>query len=253
MKISVITICYNAENDIERTIRSVLSQTFLDMEYIIVDGDSKDNTVNIAQKIIKEFPHHQVHLISEPDNGIYDAMNKGIKLAKGEWINMMNAGDCFADQNVLQNIFGKKIPNNISFLYSDLYKKTNSGKYFRVNMYCSEHKKCLVHQSTIYKRTLHEQYGYYIVTPKIIISDYLFFLQIPINQMMKTDTVIAKYEGNGISEKGTWCKKQILCANIVYRHSSFWSLYFHYLKWRIRTFIPRKIREKIRIYLSEVK
>lgn len=138
MKISVITICYNAEKEIGRTVRSVLSQTFNDLEYIIVDGKSEDSTVSIAENIVKDYPQRKVEIISEPDKGIYDAMNKGIKKASGDWVCMMNAGDAFADENVLSNVFRKQIPENVSFLYSDLYKATSLGRKFRVNMYCSE-------------------------------------------------------------------------------------------------------------------
>lgn len=251
--ISVITVCYNAEKEIERTIRSVLGQTYKDLEYIIVDGASKDNTIGIAKQIIHEYPNRDVHIISEPDKGIYDAMNKGIKIAKGEWVNMMNAGDSFNNKNVLEKIFSKAIPDDISFIYSDFFKSTSFGKYFRVVRSCDEHHKSLVHQSTIYRRSLHEQYGYYVVTPKIIISDYLFFLQVPVKQMQKTDVVIARYEGSGVSEQGSWCEQQGLCANVIFRYQSFWSIYTDFLIWRIKHLIPKRWREWYRLKLSPIK
>ena len=138
MKISIITISYNVEKEIERTMRSVLNQTFQDLEYIVVDGKSSDKTVNIAKNIAREYTNRAIRIISEPDKGIYDAMNKGIKMATGEWVNMMNAGDVFANDNVLENIFNENISEDIAFLYSDLYKKTSFGRYFKVNMYCTE-------------------------------------------------------------------------------------------------------------------
>lgn len=252
MKITIITVCYNAEKEIERTIRSVLNQSYCDMEYIIVDGGSKDDTIKKVKHIVKEYPARSVVIISEPDNGIYDAMNKGIKHASGEWINMMNAGDTFADNNVLYNIFKKEIPENIKFIYSDFYKLTSFGKYFRVHKECNEHTRSLVHQSTIYKKELHEIYGYYVVTSKIIVSDLLFFLQIPLEHILKTDTVIAKYEGNGVSETGSWCTEQGLCANVVYRHISFWSIYLKFLKWKLKHLVPLRIREYLRLKSSGV-
>lgn len=252
MKISIITISYNVEKEIERTMRSVLNQTFQDLEYIVVDGKSKDNTVAIAKSIAAEYPDRTVRIISEPDKGIYDAMNKGIKMASGEWVNMMNAGDVFVDENVLENIFKEQIPDDIAFLYSDFYKATSLGRYFRVHTCCEEHYKVLVHQSTIYKRSLHEEHGYYAVTPKLIVSDYLFFLRIPIEQTMKVDTVIAKYEGGGVSEQGGWAHKQALCANVVFRHTSFWIVYWQYVKWRIKISLPKRVREIIRLKMSGV-
>lgn len=252
MKISIITISYNVEKEIERTMRSVLNQTFQDLEYIVVDGKSKDNTVAIAKSIAAEYPDRTVRTISEPDKGIYDAMNKGIKASSGEWLCMMNAGDVFANVNVLTEVFSNNIPDNITFLYSDFYKATSFGKYFRVNTCCEEHNKVLVHQSTIYKRSLHNEHGYYAVTPKLIVSDYLFFLRIPVDQTMKVDTVIAKYEGGGVSEQGDWAYKQALCANVTFRHTSFWSVYWQYIKWRIKISLPKRIREIIRLKMSGV-
>ena len=252
MKISVITICYNAVNDIERTIRSVLDQTFDDIEYIVVDGASKDGTADRVRALFAEYPQRNVKLISEPDKGIYDAMNKGIKAASGEWLSMMNAGDVFSSANVLTEVFSNSIPENITFLYSDFYKATSFGKYFRVHTCCEEHNKVLVHQSTIYKRALHEEHGYYAVTPKLIVSDYLFFLRIPVDQTMKVDTVIAKYEGGGVSEQGGWAHQQALCANVAYRHTSFWAVYWQYVKWKIKVSLPKRIRERIRLRMSGV-
>jgi glycosyltransferase involved in cell wall biosynthesis len=250
--ISIITVCYNAEKEIERTMQSVLGQTYLDLEYIIIDGASRDNTVKKAKEIIGEYPQRRIRLISEPDCGIYDAMNKGIKIAHGEWVNMMNAGDCFTNKYVLERIFSSPIPDNISFIYSDFFKMTSFGRYFRVVKSCSEGHISVVHQSTIYRRNLHRYYGFYVVTPKIIISDYLFFLQIPIQKMMKTDIVIARYQGGGISEHGSWCTKQGLCACVIYRYRSFWSIYIDFFKWHIKHCLPKRWREWYRLHQAPV-
>lgn len=252
MKISVITICFNAENEIERTMRSVLNQTFCDLEYIIVDGKSSDGTIQIAKKIASEYGNRQITIISEPDKGIYDAMNKGLKKASGIWISMMNAGDTYANNNVLSDVFSLPISENVKFIFSDFYKATSTGRYFRVSTVCNENKRSLVHQSVIYQKSLHQEHGYYAVTKDIIISDYLFFLRIPINQVRKIDTVIAKYEGCGISEQGSWCRKQALCANVVFRQGSFWGIYIQYFKWKIKRLLPLWIRERIRLKISGV-
>jgi glycosyltransferase involved in cell wall biosynthesis len=89
MKISIITVSYNSENYIASAIESVLSQTYSDIEYIIIDGGSKDNTVNIIKKFEPEF-NGRMRWISEKDNGLYDAMNKGIRLATGDVIGLIN-------------------------------------------------------------------------------------------------------------------------------------------------------------------
>ena len=115
MKISIITICFNAATDLENTIASVRSQKYKDYEYIVVDGGSKDRTVEVINQNLDVI----TKWVSEPDKGIYDAMNKGIKMATGEWVIMMNAGDVFADSDVLQNVFAHVISDKITFLYGD--------------------------------------------------------------------------------------------------------------------------------------
>ena len=102
--ISIITITYNAENFLEETIQSIIQQTCKNFEYIIVDGGSKDKTLDI----IHQYEQHITKWISEPDEGIYDAMNKGIRLARGKYLWFMNAGDTIYDQNTLNQIYELK-------------------------------------------------------------------------------------------------------------------------------------------------
>ena len=98
--ISIITVCYNAEKEIEATLKSVKEQTFKGYEYIIIDGASKDNTL----KVIADSGVSPTHLVSEKDKGIYDAMNKGLALAKGDYLMFLNAGDSLYSPNTLQQI-----------------------------------------------------------------------------------------------------------------------------------------------------
>lgn len=120
-KITVVTVCYNAERDIEKTIQSVINQTYDNIEYIIVDGASKDGTMQVVEK----YKDKIAKIVSEPDKGIYDAMNKGIKLATGEWINFMNAGDRFFDDKVIGNLFFEELEENIGVIFGDSYN--NNG------------------------------------------------------------------------------------------------------------------------------
>ena len=104
--LTVITVTYNAGKELERTIQSVISQTYFpDIEYIIIDGNSTDDTV----AIIKKYESKLSSWLSEPDKGIYDAMNKGIKMAKGRWVNFMNAGDIFTSKIIVEDIFKENI------------------------------------------------------------------------------------------------------------------------------------------------
>ena len=98
--ISIITVCYNAEREIEATLKSIKEQSFKNYEYIIVDGASKDNTL----KVISQSGVEPTHLVSERDKGIYDAMNKGLALAQGEYLMFLNAGDSLYSTNTLQKI-----------------------------------------------------------------------------------------------------------------------------------------------------
>lgn len=239
-QISIITIVYNDAAGLECTIKSVIAQNFDNYEYIIVDGGSTDETVNV----IKTYDEKITKWISEPDKGIYDAMNKGIKMAQGEWLIMMNAGDCFADENVLKNVFVHDIPDEKTFIYSDVYSlRPNSKKILR---HLSFEKGNLIHQAIIYRRSLHQEHGYYIVTKKLIISDYLFFIRIPAEQVMKIATVIAVYEGGGVSAQGIWAREQAYCADVVFRRRTFWGMIRAYIWKSIKSVVPTETKDKIK-------
>lgn len=240
-KISIITVCYNAENEIEKTIESVIKQTFNDFEYIIIDGSSTDSTLNI----VNSYKSYIQQIISEPDKGIYDAMNKGIKMANGEWVIMMNAGDQFASNTVLDEIFSSYIPDSIDFIYSDvLVKNRNLWNICPMDFDNGG----LNHQCVIYRKKLHQSIGYYIVTPKLIISDYLFFLQVPRESVMKTSHIIAKYEGGGASSKFP-ARIYALCADVVFRRRNFSELLVLMFLQKIGDFIPSSLKYKIKKYI----
>lgn len=116
IKISVITVCYNSAKTIEDTIQSVISQDYPNIEYIIVDGASKDDTLQIIQK----YKDKTSHIISEPDKGIYDAMNKGVSIATGDVIGILNSDDVFADNTVLSTIAKAFDNEHIDATYGDL-------------------------------------------------------------------------------------------------------------------------------------
>lgn len=113
--ITVITVVFNGDKYLEETIQSVINQHYDNIEYIIIDGGSTDGTLDI----IKKYAHAIDYWVSERDKGIYHAMNKGIDLASGEWINFMNAGDRFYDSNALTTIFSHSDLENISIIYGN--------------------------------------------------------------------------------------------------------------------------------------
>lgn len=97
---SIITICYNAEKEIEKTVQSVVNQSYKQIEYIIIDGNSTDATL----QVLDGYKSHIQKMVSEPDKGLYDAMNKGLRVATGDYLCFLNAGDYFYDSDVLSNI-----------------------------------------------------------------------------------------------------------------------------------------------------
>lgn len=116
MKISIITVCLNAHSTIEDTLKSVISQTYQNIEYIVVDGGSTDGTL----EIINQYREHVDVFISEKDNGIYDAMNKGIRAATGQIVGILNADDFYYDRNVLQKVADSFTIPEIQLCYGDL-------------------------------------------------------------------------------------------------------------------------------------
>lgn len=116
MKVSIITISFNSEETIKDTIESVLGQSYTNIEYIVVDAASKDYTV----KIIEDYREQIAHFISEPDEGIYYGMNKGIKLATGDVVGILNSDDVFNDANVIQDVIDSMKANSTDAVYGDL-------------------------------------------------------------------------------------------------------------------------------------
>ncbi len=129
MKVSIITIAYNAAETIEETIRSVISQDYPDVEYIVIDGASQDRTLEIAEKFRSEI--HKI--ISEPDEGIYDAMNKGLRCATGDLIGILNADDVYANNKVISRVVERIKRDKTDACYADLeyVSRENSEKVIR--------------------------------------------------------------------------------------------------------------------------
>jgi glycosyltransferase involved in cell wall biosynthesis len=163
LKISLITVCYNAESTINSCIQSVIRQNFNNVEYIIIDGGSTDKTINI----VNNYKHFISHIVSEPDKGIYDAMNKGIKLATGDVVGMLNADDFFADDTVLNTIAQVFVQYNVNIIYADLdYINKNGGvvRKWRSGSYSAKSFNLgwMPPHPTFYcKRNLFEKFGFY--------------------------------------------------------------------------------------------
>lgn len=167
--ITVITISYNAVSVIEETIKSVINQDYQNVEYIIIDGGSTDGTVDI----IKKYQNYLSYWVSEPDKGIYDAMNKGLRMAHGAYANFMNSGDCFYTKHSISDVFKQKRVADV--IYGDNVLQYKWGeiilapdKIERIMEYMP-----FGHQTTFVKTELLKKYGFDCSFK--IAADYNFF------------------------------------------------------------------------------
>ena len=153
--ISVVTVTYNAQDTIEETILSVINQDYDNIEYIIIDGNSNDSTVDI----IKKYEGHISYWISEPDKGLYDAMNKGIAAAKGEWITFRNSGDLFLERNSLSKLFAEPIPSTTDVLYADCIHINDEGYKLSQPRPLSTYRRAMPinHPATFIRTSLHKE------------------------------------------------------------------------------------------------
>jgi glycosyltransferase involved in cell wall biosynthesis len=213
MRISIITVCYNSAQTIEKTIKSIESQTYQNIQYIVIDGGSTDNTVEIINKhigVISDF-------ISEPDNGLYDAMNKGIAMATGDLIGILNSDDTFYSDSVVEQIAKFHYQNIIDASIGNILQHSETGKVVRnyTSRYWNPMKLKIgfmpPHPSIFFKRELFNQFGNYELSFKIG-ADYelitRFFLKNNIRWKYSGITTTAMLVG-GLSSSGTSSYKLI--------------------------------------------
>ena len=237
--LTIITICYNIKDEIERTCKSIIDQTWQDFEWIVVDGGSTDGTVDV----LKKYADRIDVLISEKDSGIYNAMNKGIKLAHGTWLNFMNGGDCFAANDVLEKVFKDK-EYNADVLYGDM-RIQKKGKEVHINHYPNEVNKTyfkhgrIGHQAAFIKYDLFEKYGMYNEKYKIA-SDWEKWIIFTENNCVfqHLDFIVCNFDVSGIGSKPSPLRE--------YENTRIISEYFSVAsRYRLFGFIPLlKIEEK---------
>ena len=167
MKVSIITVCYNSEKYIKSAIDSVLNQSYQNIEYIIIDGDSKDNTVNI----INSYGSRITKFISEPDKGIYDAMNKGLKIATGNLVGILNSDDFYFDNTIIENVVREINEKKTDSLFADIiyvYPENTDRhvRYWRAKPFKSgsfQKGWHPGHPAFFVKRDAYLKYGYFLV------------------------------------------------------------------------------------------
>jgi len=164
-KFSIITVTYNASTTLERTILSVISQTYHNREYILIDGSSNDGTMDIANK----YRHHFSTMVSEPDKGLYDAMNKGLSVATGDYVCFLNAGDELHEDDTLQRMVHsiRELEEIPDVLYGETDIVDNNGHFVRkrrlsapekLNWRSFKHGMLVCHQAFFAKLSLTEPY-----------------------------------------------------------------------------------------------
>lgn len=237
MKISIITVCYNSAATIEKTIQSVANQTYADIEYIVIDGNSKDATVAIIEKNKDTISNY----ITEPDKGLYDAMNKGIALATGDLVGILNSDDTFYNDKVLEQVVNFHQANpEITASVGNIVQHNEKGKVVRKYSAKNWQPEKLkigfmpAHPAIFFKRDLFEKYGNYQLDFKIG-ADYelitRFFLKHTISWQYSGITTTAMLIG-GVSSSG-WSSYQLISKEIQ-KALSRNSVPFHPLKIQLR-------------------
>lgn len=245
IKISIITATYNSAKTISDTIESVLSQQYKNLEYIIIDGFSKDNTIDIVKSYVNK-SDISIKWISEKDNGIYDAMNKGIQMATGEVIGILNSDDFYTDNNVLSLVADEFEKNNeLDAIYGDIHFVDSDNLNKCVRYYSSKiFKRSLMrlgfmpaHPSFYMRKPRFKEIGLYKTNYKIA-ADFEFLLRAIYVKHIKTkylpiDMVTMRTGGastSGISSHKTIMKEHLKAfkENHVYTNRLLLSLRYIY-------------------------
>jgi glycosyltransferase involved in cell wall biosynthesis len=248
MKFSIITVCYNSEKTIEDTIQSVLSQTYTEIEYIIIDGCSNDNTM----LVVNRYKDKISKILSEPDLGIYDAINKGIKISTGDIVGILNSDDKFSNNNIIEiisntfstNSFIDIVIGNVVFIDSkNNIKRSYSAKNWTPDKFIWGFMP--PHPSFYCKRIHYDNFGYYRTDFKIG-SDYellIRFFKINNLRYKYIDIVMVMMKLGGVSTRGfsslfkinkeilVACKINGLRTNYFMIYSKYFFKFFEFFKY----------------------
>jgi len=208
MFLSIITINRNNADGLEKTLQSVIAQAYKGFEYIIIDGASTDNSVEVIKKYETKFAH--LKWVSELDSGIYNAMNKGIRMASGEYIQILNSADCLAAPDVTERMLAAlEKAGKPSILYGNMVKCFPDGRKMVDKCFAGQeitmlgmYTGTLNHDPAYIRRDLFEKYGYYDESLKIV-SDWKWYLQAIIlgeEKPQYVDMDVTLFDMTGISE-----------------------------------------------------
>ena len=245
MKVSIITATYNSGQTLGDTMKSVLGQTYYDIEYIVVDGASKDNTIDVIHQYESQF-EGRLKWISEKDNGIYDAMNKGIRMATGDVVGILNSDDYFTSEDVIEQMVSAFSNAKIDAVYGDIHFIHDGQPDKCVRYYSSKPFRPLwlrfgfmpAHPSFYCRREVFENAGLYKTDYKIG-SDYemmvrLFLVHKIKSQYLQKDFVTMRTGGastrniqsrlqlikddvRGCRENGIYTNPMMICVKFLYK------------------------------------
>ena len=230
-KVSIITVCYNSEKTIEQTIKSVIGQTYQNIEYLIIDGGSKDKTI----EIIKKYDDKIAYWISEPDNGIYDAMNKGLQAATGEVIGIINSDDWY-DEKTIANVVAAFLEYDCEFIHGDIVRVYDdldfSVRCHPASIESIWHRTAFYHPTWFIKKSLYERHGLFR-TELFICGDYELLLRL-YTQDVKFHYLpddLAYYRMSGFSNKQTFLGyREIRALSIEYGYNKVKAYLWYYKK-----------------------
>jgi glycosyltransferase involved in cell wall biosynthesis len=224
--ISIITVCFNETSEkINETFNSILEQDYHSIEFIVIDGNSSSETINAIKPYLNSIDHY----VSEPDNGIFDAMNKGLMLANGTWVCFMNVGDSFYKNDVLSNLFHKY--DGISeIIYGNVFKKKLGLVYSpkKLNKYIF-YDSGICHQSMLIKTSIFNNIGFFDLNVNLY-GDADWVMNAFINDIKFNyiNEIVSNYEGGGVSSNASNLKndrKQFLKKYFSLKEIIFYFIY----------------------------
>lgn len=235
--LSIVIPTFNSEGCIRVALTSVLSQSYVDWEVLVMDGGSVDSTIAVANS----FHDDRIRVFSEPDNGVYDAMNKGIDHAKGEWLYFLGSDDYLLNEHVLESVFTHD--SNADILYGDVesphLRKEYSGEW---HIHQIKYNRC--HQCIFYKKWLFDEFGKYELKYTVL-ADRAFNLKVFFNRSVKAQYLpvkIAHFSSGGLSsmtkdEVFYQDFSSIVLENLYWKLDSSQKIFFinDYLKWSTNT------------------
>ena len=209
MKLSIITINRDNSEGLRKTMESVFAQTYRDFEYIVVDGNSTDDSVDVIKEYEEQLhlTHSTIHFkwISEPDTGIYNAMNKGVKMSHGEYTLMLNSGDYLVDEHVIERIMpeldGTDIiqGNRLEIIDNNTWRNKGYGR--STISFLDVHGGCFLHQASFCRVELFQKYGYFREDYKYVSDTIFFVIVLGYNKatFKYVEMDIAYFDMNGVS------------------------------------------------------